>query len=374
MLGKASLNTGIFRLLIAVLFILPLLTGITGTVAASTNSSAVYTMTNSATGNAIQEYVRASDGSLTLDGTFPTGGLGTGANLGSQGAITLSSDDSLLFAVNAGSNEISSYAVQPGGLTLVDKIPSGGSDPISLTFFQGLLYVLNAGNGGNITGFWVSSAGRLSHITGSTRLLSNQGVGSSPSPEEISFNPNGELLVVTEKGSNLIDTYPVENGIASGPQVHTSSGPAPYGFGFSKNSRLVVSEAAQSAVSSYITTDDTFKVISGSVIDHQAAACWLVVTANGAFAYAANAASGTISGYSVSSSGRLSLLNANGITGVTGVGSHPVDMGLSSGNSFLYVLDNGTQAISAFRVNTDGSLDFISNISAPAAASGLAAH
>lgn len=376
MLGKTSLKLNGFRLFVAFMFILPLLAGTAGTGAASGNSGAVYTMTNSATGNAIQEYERAGDGTLTLGGTFSTGGLGTGTGLGSQGAIALSSDGSWLFAVNAGSNEISSFAVQPDQLALVDKVASEGSDPISLAFYQGLLYVLNAGNGGNITGFWVSADGHLSHIPGSTRLLSNQGVGSAPSPEEISFNPNGELLVVTEKGSNLIDVYSVVNGLASGPQVYASSGPAPYGFGFSKNNTLIVSEAAQSAVSSYKVSDDNFKVVSGSIIDHQAAACWLIVTANGKYAYTANAASGTISGLRVSSNGTLTLLNADGITGVTGAGSHPVDMGLSSDNSFLYVLDSGTQAITAFSVNADGSLDFIANFNAPLGAgiTGLAAR
>ncbi len=365
MLGKTSLKFIGFRLFVSVLFILPLLAGTAGKVAASGTTGAVYTMTNSATGNAIQEYERSADGSLTPGGTFSTGGLGTGTGLGSQGAIVLSSDDHWLFAVNAGSNEISSFAVEPSQLTLVDKVSSDGSDPISLTFYQGLLYVLNAGNGGNITGFRVSSNGHLSHIPGSTRLLSNQGVGSAPSPEEISFNLNGELLVVTEKGSNLIDVYPVASGLASGPQVFASSGPAPYGFGFSKNNTLIVSEAAQSAVSSYKVSDDNFKVISGSVLDHQAAACWLVVTPNGSFAYAANAGSGTISGYQVSSKGTLTLLNADGITGITGSGSHPVDMGFSSDNSFLYVLDSGTQQISAFTMNANGSLGFIANFNAP---------
>ncbi|MGE5223252.1 MAG: lactonase family protein [Omnitrophica WOR_2 bacterium] len=376
MLGKTSLKIRGFRLMVSVLFILPLLAGAAGRAAASGNSGAVYTMTNSATGNAIQEYERSGDGTLTPGGTFSTGGLGTGTGLGSQEAIALSSDGAWLFAVNAGSNEISSFMVQPGQLTLVDKIASGGSDPISLAYYPGLLYVLNAGNGGNITGFWVSPDGRLSHIPGSTRLLSNQGVGSAPSPEEISFNLNGELLVVTEKGSNRIDTYAVVNGLASRPQVHASSGPAPYGFGFSKNNTLIVSEAAQSAASSYKVSDDNFRVISGSIIDHQAAACWLVVTANRDFAYAANAASGNLSGYRVSSNGRLTLLNADGITGITGAGSHPIDMGLSSDNSFLYVLDAGTQMISAFRVNTDGSLGFIANFNASLGAgiSGLAAR
>ncbi len=374
MFRKNSLTIRMFRLSVSVVSILPLLFFTAGTAVASGNTGSVYTMTNSASGNAIQVYDRAADGSLSLAGLFPTGGLGTGAGLGSQGSIALSSDDAWLFAVNAGSSDISSFAVQANGLSLVDRVPSGGTDPVSLAYNNGLLYVLNAGNGGNITGFQVSIDGNLSHIPGSTRFLSNQGAGSAPSPEEISFNANGELLAVTEKASGLIDTYAVAGGIASGPQVHTSSGPAPYGFEFNNNNELIVSEAAQSAVSSYRVSDDSFKVISSSIIDQQAAACWLVVTSDGQYAYAANAASGNISGYQISSSGRLSLLNANGITGVTGQGSHPIDMGLSSGDSYLYVLDAGTQMITSFAVSADGSLTLVGNFAAPVGAVGLAAH
>jgi 6-phosphogluconolactonase len=137
---------------------------------------------------------------------------------------------------------------------------------------------------------------------------------------------------------------------------------------------LIVSEAAQSAVSSYWVSEANFKVISASIHDTQGAACWLVVTGNGRYAYTANAASGTISGYRVSNDGRLALLDADGVTGVTGPGSHPLDMGLSRDNGFLYVLDGGSQTISAFKVNADGSLVFIANTNAPAAASGLVAR
>jgi 6-phosphogluconolactonase len=51
---------------------------------------AVYTMTNSATGNAVAVFARGGDGQLTPRGTVSTGGLGSGSGLGSQGALVLS--------------------------------------------------------------------------------------------------------------------------------------------------------------------------------------------------------------------------------------------------------------------------------------------
>lgn len=364
-----------FRLITAALVLLSLLSGTVIDAAASGGVvGAVYTMTNSASGNAVQVYDRFADGSLRIAGTFATGGFGIGVGLGSQGAIVLSSDGPWLFAVNAGSSEISEFSVSGDALTLVDKVPSGGVDPISLAYFEGTLYVLNAGSGGNIAGFSVSSGGLLSFIPGSVRLLSNQGLGAAPSPEEIAFTPDGASLVVSEKGSGMIDTYNVVNGLASGPVVNNSAGPAPYGFGFTPAGVLVISEAAHSAVSTYNVTGAGLSVISASLPDTQAAACWLVVSQNGRFAYAANAASGTISGYRVSANGQLALLTPNGITGVTGSGSHPIDETFSVDGRFLYVLASGTNKVNAFSANPDGSLNFIASYSSPAGASGLASH
>jgi hypothetical protein len=52
----------------------------------------VYTQSNSPAGNAVLAFSRAGDGTLTAQGSYPTGGTGTGANLGSQGAVVLSDD------------------------------------------------------------------------------------------------------------------------------------------------------------------------------------------------------------------------------------------------------------------------------------------
>ena len=260
----------------------------------------------------------------------------------------MSADSAWLFTVNAGSNDVSVFSVQPRNLTLVDRVSFQGINPISLTVHGSLLYVLNAGNASDpasIAGFRFSSRGKLSFISGSIRPLSSLNPGSTLSPEEIGFSPDGDHLVVTEKGSNLIDSYNLKNGVATGPTVNNSSGVAPYGFDFSSGNHLVVSEAAKSAASSYKLIGQGLAPITVSVLDTQAAACWLVVTCDGVFTYAANAASGTISGYAIDNQGNLSLLRSDGINGVTGPGSHPVDMAFGDNDNFLYVLASGNQTI-----------------------------
>src|SRR3989442_6932721 len=145
---------------------------------------AVYTSTNSPTGNAVVAFQRAANGSLTPAGRFATGGSGTGGGLGNQGAVVLSDDRQLLFAVNAGSNQITSFEVPPHGLRRADLVASGGVEPVSLTVRGQLLYALNAGSQGNISGFAIGRDGQLAPLSGSTRPLSAAGTG----PAEVSFN------------------------------------------------------------------------------------------------------------------------------------------------------------------------------------------
>ena len=335
---------------------------------------AVYTLTNAAAGNAVKVFDRAGDGSLSADGQVATGGAGSGTGLGNQGALVL--DGHLLFAVNAGSDSISFLRVEGGGLELVDTVGSGGDLPISLTVHDDLLYVLNAGASANISGFEVSRGGNLSPLAGSTRPLS----GNAPGPAQISFDPAGETLVVTEKDTNLIDTYQVDpgTGLAGAPNTQASAGATPFGFAFDKRGHLIVSEAFggatdQSAVSSYEVTDGVIDPISPSVRTTETAACWIVVTKNGRFAYTTNTGSGSISGYRVGRDGALSLLDGDGETGLTGPG--PIDMALSGSSRFLYSLNSGDGTISGFRVRTDGGLGSIGGVGGlPGTASGLAAR
>jgi 6-phosphogluconolactonase len=271
-----------------------------------------------------------------------------GAGLGSQGAIILSEDNCWLFAVYAGSNDISAFQVDDHGLKLISRVASGGTLPTSLTVYDDLLYVLNAGGSGNITGFVISWRGRLAQIADSTRPLSRP----ATVPGQVSFGPDGAFLLVTEKGTNLIDTYVVdEDGRATGPVTHPSSGATPFGFAFSKRGDLVVSEAngvpGGSAVSSYDLSDDgNLELVSGSVATNEGAACWVVITKNGRYAYTANAASGSISGFRIGHDGSLHLLNADGRTGVTG--DNPSDMVLSKNSQYLsYARIGRTSSISA---------------------------
>jgi 6-phosphogluconolactonase (cycloisomerase 2 family) len=330
---------------------------------------AVYTLTNSPTGNAVVAYDRAADGTLVPQGTFATGGNGTGAGLGSQGAVVLTDDGRQLLAVNAGSNSISLFAVRPDGLELKALASSGGIRPISLAVHGSVLYVVNAGGAGNVSGL-ILGRGSLTPLAASTQPL---GAGSA-GPAQVQFSPDGASLVVTEKASSTIDVYPVGlDGRAGAPVTSASSGGTPFGFDFDTRGHLLVSNASGSA-SSYSVAPGGVSVISGAVATHQGAPCWLVAGKNGRYAYTANAAAGTISGFSVARDGSLALLDPSGATGILGPTSHPLDEAISNNGQFLYDLTDGLHTISTFAIAADGSLALTGSVPVPVGAAGLAAR
>ena len=355
---------------------LALVAGAGSASAAGGYAGAVYTESNAASGNMVIIFHRAADGTLTPGGMVATGGRGTGAALGSQGAVTLSEDGRLLFAVNAGSDDVSVFRVRPYGLTLVDRIYSEGMMPVSVAARWPFLYVLNAGGDGNIAGFRIGWNDHLLPIDGATQPLSQAG---GTGAAQIAFVPDDNALVVTEKATNRIDTYTLAgNGVAGPPMVHTSAGATPFGFDFGKRGTLVVSEAFggtanASALSSYRVSHDSFDVVTASAHTTQTAACWVAVTGNGKVAYTTNAGSDSISSYTIGNDGSLTLLAAR--AGETGAGSHPTDMALSRNSQYLYTLNAATHTLSGFQVAADGGLTPVALMPGmPAASVGLVAR
>jgi 6-phosphogluconolactonase len=341
---------------------------------------AVYVMTNQPSGNSVGVLHRDADGRLTFVSTVATGGkgAGTGADpLGSQGALTLSRDHRLLFAVNAGSDSLSVFAVLGDHLKLLDKAASGGTMPVSVTTRGELVYVLNAGGTPNISGFIVEpEIHQLVPLPGSTQNLPG---GAGAGPAQVSFSPDGRFLVVTEKSTNMIDTFAVKHGIAQPGVSFASNGTTPFGFSFGHDNIVIISDAAggpggTSALSSYeVESNGTFELITPALGDTQQAACWVVVPRNGRFAYTANTASNTISSYAVAPDGSLALLNTEAAS--TGAGSVPIDMALSANSGFLYVREGGNGMVEGFRIEVDGSLTPVTSVSGvPSGAQGIAAR
>jgi 6-phosphogluconolactonase len=324
---------------------------------------AVYLQTNDAEKNEVVAFRRETDGKLSTLGSYATGGRGTGKpHLASQSSIVVSGHH--LFVVNAGSDDVSLFAITPDGLSLLDRAPSGGSLPTSVAVQDSLIYVLNAGGEPNVTGLNLSDGGLKA--SGDTRALPGA------DPAQIGFTPDGSSLVVTDRANDALLVLPVAGG---DPIRHVSSGATPYGFDFTPDGTLVVTEAfggtvGAAAASSYAAG---LRPVSKSVASTRSEVCWAAVTKDGRHVFVTNFGDGSISSYAIGSDGSLALVDA--VAGSTVLGEKGVrDEALSADGRFLYTLDADARKVFAFAVREDGRLDPVGDFDGlPATAAGLAA-
>lgn len=338
----------------------------------------VYILSNQVSGNSVLVFDRSNNGKLTYSESVPTGGTGTGGGLGNQGGLIMAGDDNdedILIAVNAGSNSISSFKIKGGKLKLRSTVQSGGMRPVSLAQYGNLVYVVNAGGINNISGFRLRPNGDLHPIPNSSRPLTAATTG----PAQISFVNEGRVLVITEKMTNKIVTYTLnEWGIPMHMQSMTSSSPTPFGFATAGTRNIFVSEAVGGApglsvLSSYrIGYNGSITLVKGSVGAGQSAACWVVITKNGRFAYTTNTASDNVTNFNVNPyTGWVSVNTA--IAATTGQG--PIDAGLSANSRFLYTLNGAGNSITVLRGANAGRLSYVQTVTGvPAGANGLVAR
>ena len=350
-------------------------------------SGVVFAMSNVTAANRIFVYRRSEDGQLRRVGNVRTRGLGIGTDLDTQGGLRLGPDNRFLYAVNAGSDDISVFAVDGTHLNFVQKVDAG-DEPLSLTLHGDLLYVLNGSVAGNgIRGFKVANNGRLTALPDSFRALSSP----IAVPGDIEFSPDGRFILVTHKTTNVlltpmntIDGFVVgADGYASlMPVANPSFGLRPFSLAFRNDGKVIVVESFnaapnRSAASSYNSFPDArLNVISGSVANNQTDTCWVVVSKDQRFAFTANFGSGTISSYRIDPSGAISLLA--GVAASTGVTSQPVDLALSADGKFLFLLLRGLGGVASFQIEANGALTpkgvVVGGLPVNDGASGLAAY
>jgi 6-phosphogluconolactonase (cycloisomerase 2 family) len=328
---------------------------------------AVFVQTNSTDGNAIAAYHRNGDGTLTFRASYPTGGLGGRAKgagsdpLASQGSLTLIRDSGMLLAVNAGSDTISVFQVDGDQLHRTQVLPSGGPFPVGFAVHGDLVYVLDAGGDGFVSGFRIDE-GRLSPIDDSTRAL---GLGNTPTPAfladpaQVGFTPDGDHLIVTTKTHNTVDVFSVgDNGRPSAAPVKNAESPVPFAFDFVAG-RLVLSLAGTSSLQTFtVNADNTLTPVSAAVGDTQGGLCW-AIRARG-FEYVSNTGSGSVSQFRVSENGNVTLVSAVAAPGILGATDS-----VAAGGQFLYVQSGLSGSVHAFRIGSGGALTSIQIAAVP---------
>ncbi len=336
------------------------------------DAHAVFVQTDALTGNHVVAYDRDRTGALSLAGEYATGGNGgilTGAvvdHTASQGSLTYDPLHHLLYAVNAGSNTLSVFAVRGDHLHLRQVVASGGTFPVSVTVHRDLVYVLNALGGGSIQGYVIGD-GRLHPVAGWHRSLGLDPAATpqfTHTPGQVAFTPDGSQLVVTTKANtNAIDVFAVgrHGGPGAKPTVTVKAGSVPFGVTFDRAGRLVVTETGIGAVTTYHLESDGRLTQIASAPTGQAATCWVAATGN--LLFASNAGSATVSAFR---SHRHSLT----ALGNTATDAGTVDADVTADGHFLYVQTGAAGIVDGFHVHPDGSLTPAGSVTVPGAVGG----
>ncbi len=331
----------------------------------------VFVQTDDPAGNTVVAYDRTGSGSLVRAGSYPTGGRGgvlDGSvvdHVASQGSLTYDSGSSLLYAVNAGSDTITTFAVHGDRLARRQVLPSGGSFPVSIAAHGNLVYVLNARDGGSIQGY-LRVGGVLVRVPAWHRGLGldpTQTPEFTSTPGQVVFTPDGgRLLVTTKGGTSSIDVFRVGAGGPSAPTVTSLAGAGPVSVAVEAAGHVAVAEAGPNAVATFRLDRAGRLTELDSAPTGQAATCW-IVSAGGTL-YLSNAGSGTVSRFAVDRRGFLSGL------GTTAADAGTVDAAASSDGRFLYVQAGAAGIVDAYRIGAGGSLTLVGSVTVPGAVGG----
>jgi 6-phosphogluconolactonase len=340
----------------------------------------VYVNDNTAPANTIAGFDRHADGTLTpIPGSpFATGGAGTGAVIGSQGALQTTAGGRRVLAVDPGSNDVSELLVGhdgrlwpvPGGIA-----PSQGTEPVSIAVSRGLVYVANAGAGGSdYAGFTFDRFGRLEPIPGATFPLPD-----AAQPGDVLINSTATKLVGTRVGTSQIDSFTIDRRgrlHAAAGSPFAAQGPGPFGSEFDpiNPDRVFVSNAHGGANAGTVSAfDDSPQGILSSVgtspfPNGQTAPCWVEISRDGRHLFTVNTAVPSISSYRVRHDGTLRLIANTPFADANASTLAPEDARLSPDGSTLWVVDSKGDAVSGFAVRGGRLTELPAQTSLPAAA------
>jgi 6-phosphogluconolactonase (cycloisomerase 2 family) len=334
----------------------------------------VFVQDDALNGNAVHVYRRGADGMLTRAGTYATGSKGgmlggsVVDHLASQHSLTYDRAAGLLYAVNAGSDTVTVFQVRGDRLVRRQVVSSGGDFPVSVAVHGSRVFVLNVRHGGSVAGFQ-RVGDRLVPMHGWHRALHQAPAPTvadqfTSSAAQVGVTPDGSRLIVTTKnGSNQVLVFRLgKRGPSARPAVTTLAGTVPYGFDFDRAGHLVLTEAGPNAVATFAVRRSGRLSELSSAATGQMATCW--VTEVGGFAYASNAASGTLSRYHVDGGGTLRALGQTTTDGGT------VDATASPDGRYLYVQTGAAGVVDEFRIGHDGGLAKIGSVLVPGAVGG----
>ena len=228
-------------------------------------------------------------------------------------ATSTSSGTGTLYLATQGNALLQGYTItlSSGALTPAGSALTTGTFPFALALSPSFNALFADNNGSNtISAYTVNSDGSLTAASGTTATKSL--------PMGMAIDPAGKFLFVANQGSNSISAFSI-NGTAL-----TAVAGSPFC-------------TIQQATSPDCTPPAGISPTGPTAV---------VVSATGKFLYASNSISGTVSAFSISSTGVLAQLGQSPYT----VGLSPAGMGIAGGGAFLYVTNNGSNDVSAFEI------------------------
>jgi len=366
---------------------------------------AAYFITNEPTGNFLLAADIGTDGRLTLRRAIDAGGLGahgiTSPNgpdpLFSQGAIKASSTGNIVATVNAGSNTLAVFKINPNdptSVTMIGKpVGSGGEFPMSLAINKAGNTVCSL-NGGAVNGvncFKVDQQKGLVPMTNTARALKlNQttpATGPAGTASHIVFSEDNKQLIASVKGvppqPGFLAVFDVSSD-GSLSQDFQSVAPEKGGLlPFSmtvipgKNAILATDAGLGFDIFDFAQKAGAGNATAGAgrssavAINGQVATCWSSFSPKTKNFYLTDIGTATVTEINIDGNLKGSIVKQY----AQGQGSGTIDNDIVSvgNNDFMYVLSANATRIDVLSLNAPGQARNIQklDIAGPARASGI---
>jgi 6-phosphogluconolactonase len=339
----------------------------------------VYTQTNDKQ-NQIVHFTQNTDGTLTEVNRISTHGSGTdGVNyfrgnarepdpLTSSNSLLITPDKQRLFAVNAGSNSVSSFKInhRTGNLTLLKTEATGGVRPNSLAYHNDILYVTHQEGENQVHAYRIAKEGSLLQI-GAYSLLQKDAL-----PAHVVVSPDGKSLIVNRllntvtpvAPNDTVVIFPInpDGGLGTPKESSTAAGPFSGIFLNGKMQNIyLLTEAVASTLSEYTFNNGNLTNLNRIAIPVVTDPCWLQITPDNKFVFVTSA-SGHISSFALDENGKTTLLKVDAAFEPKSdlnpdlEFSAGIDSWVSPDGKFLYQGFGGNDSIVSYAINSDGSL------------------
>ncbi len=264
--------------------------------------------------------------------------------------VTIDANGNFLYVANAGSNDVSVYALDFfTGTPIATGLPlAAGVSPVAVAIdpTNRFLYVADSGDG-TVYGYALDgTTGGGTAIPGSPFLVGNQ-------PSALAVDPSGNFLYVTNfLDGTVVSAYidPISGTLAAvaGSPFGTGKGPAALAVD-PTSSYLYVANSVAGSVSSYAVneTAGALAPTTGSPLATGASPAALAVDPTGRYLYAANTPAANQIGvyYLTPTNGAL------GAASTATAGAAPTGLAIDPAGTYLYVADSGASAVSMYSID-----------------------